>query len=115
AANLTAVTNEFAAASDISGGVLLGQHVGASSPLEGTNTLGLGSVVQSNWSNNGQITLGVSNQWHFYVITNSQGTNATQSFTNGVFATFLPNTLSIPPVGVNDTADPNGATRPEAD
>jgi len=114
AANLTAVTNEFNTSSDVAGSVLLGQHVGASSPLQGTNTLSLGAVAQNNWGNNGQITLGVSNQWHFYVVTNTPGTNATAPFTNGVFATFLSPTLSIPPVGVNAT-DPNGATRPEAD
>jgi hypothetical protein len=71
-------------------------------------------VNQNNWGNNGQITLGVSNQWHFYVITNTMGTNATESFTNAAFGTFLPPGLGIPPGGANAT-DPNGATRPEAD
>jgi subtilisin-like proprotein convertase family protein len=111
-ANLTTVTNQFPTSPDTSGGVLLNQKVGASSPLQGTNTLGLAN--QNNWGNNGQITLGVSNQWHFYVITNAMGTNVTATFTNAAFATFLPPGLGIPPGGANAT-DPNNATRPEAD
>ncbi len=112
--NLTTVTNEFPGATNNAGALLLNQHVGASSPLQGTNTLGLGAVNEDNWGTNGQITLGVTNQWHFYVITNTPGTNATQNFTNAAFITFLPPTLSIPPVGVN-APDLNDATRPEAD
>src|SRR6185312_1004139 len=67
-----------------------------------------------NWGTNGLITLGVTNQWHFYVITNTMGTNAHVTFTNAAFATFLPPTLSIPPVGVGAPAL-SFATRPEAD
>ncbi len=112
--NVTTVTNEFPGATNNAGALLLNQHVGASSPLQGTNTLGLGTVTENNWGTNGQITLGVTNQWHFYVITNTPGTNATQSFTNAAFITFLPPTLSIPPVGVN-APNLNDSTRPEAD
>ena len=111
-ANLTTVTNQFAEATDVSGGILVNQRAGANSPLQGTNTLGL--VNQDDWANSGQITVGVSNQWHFYVITNSMGTNATESFTNAAFGTFLPPNLSIPPGGANGT-DPFNADRPEAD
>ena len=39
-------------------------------------------------------TMGMTNQWHFYVITNDTG------FTNAAFLTFLPPTLSIPRMGV---------------
>lgn len=111
-ANLSAVTNQFADSPDITGGLLLNQHVGASSPLQGTNTLSL--TNQSSWNTNGQITAGVSNQWHFYVVTNVLNTNANISFTNALFATFLPPDLSQTPTG--PTA-PNAAmsTRPEAD
>jgi subtilisin-like proprotein convertase family protein len=111
-ANLTAVTNQFGSSPDTSGGILQNQRVGASSPLQGTNTLSL--TNQANWNTNGQITVGVSNQWHFYVITNTMGTNATQSFTNAAFITFLPVNLSIPPVGVN-APNEGAATRPEGD
>ena len=112
--DVTFVTNEFANSPSTSGALLLNQLVGASSPLQGTNTLSL-TQNQDDWATNGQITLGVTNQWHFYVVTNTVGPNATVSvFTNAAFATFLPPNLSIPPVGVNA---PNqvDATRPEAD
>src|SRR5438045_2077988 len=59
----------------------------------------------------------LTNQWHFYVITNTVGSNAAVStFTNAAFVTFLPPDLSIPPVGVNATNfNLDDATRPEAD
>ncbi|HEX4264762.1 MAG TPA: LamG-like jellyroll fold domain-containing protein [Verrucomicrobiae bacterium] len=112
AADLTAVTNQFGDSADTSGGILENQRVGASSPLQGTNTLSL--TNQANWNTNGQITVGVDRQWHFYVITNTMGTNASQSFTNAAFITFLPVNLSIPPVGVN-APNEGDATRPEGD
>ena len=112
AANLTAMTNEFADSPDTSGGLLLGQRAGASSPLQGTNTLSL--TNQTSWGTNGQITIGVSNQWHFYVITNAMGSNAVTTFTNAAFATFLPVNLSVTPIGV-DAPGVGAATRPEAD
>ncbi len=98
---LTYFTNDFSEDPENFGGVLLGQHVGASSPLLGTNVLAWPSV-------NGQITLGTTNGWHFYVFTN------TTSFTNAAFLTFLPPTLSDPRIGVRES-DPNNATRFEAD
>lgn len=114
--DLTTVTNEFAGSDNTAGGLLLYQHVGASSPLQGTNTLSL--TNQDNWGTNGQITVGVSNQWHFYVVSNADmvATNGQSAgpFTNAAFLTFLPPTLSIPPGGVN-APDLNDATRPEAD
>jgi len=112
--DVTVVTNEFSSSPSVSGGLLVDQHVGASSPLQGTNTLSL-TNNQDNWGTNGQITLGVTNQWHFYIVTNTVGTNATvPSFTNAAFLTFLPVDLSIPPVGVN-APNLSDATRPEAD
>jgi len=98
---VTFFTNDFSQDPENFGGVLLGQHVGASAPLLGTNTIPWPSV-------NGQITLGTTNGWHFYVFTN------TTSFTNAAFLTFLPPTLSEPPVGVRET-NPDNATRFEAD
>jgi subtilisin-like proprotein convertase family protein len=86
---------------------LLNQLVGASTPLLGTNTIPLGTNLV--WGGtNSIVTLGMTNQWHFYVVTNTTG------FTNVAFITFIPNTLSIPRMGV--FADSAGnATRPEAD
>jgi subtilisin-like proprotein convertase family protein len=82
------------------GGLLTGQHVGANTPLLGTNTIPLqGGAL---------LTAGMTNQWHFYVLSNDL------NFTNAAFVTFLPPTLAIPRMGVNE-ADPDNATRLEAD
>ncbi len=105
--NITIATNEFASSSTISGSMMMNQHVGASSPLLGTNTLPLGT--NSFWGTNGAITLGVTNQWHFYILTNDQ------AFTNAAFVTFLSPTLGLPRMGVTNTFNPNNSTRVEAD
>ena len=88
---------------------LLNQIAGASSPLLGTNNLPVGT--NTIWGSNGVVTLGLTNQWHFYVVTN---TGPTADYTNAAFITFIPSTLAIPRMGVfaDSTAD---ATRPEAD
>jgi subtilisin-like proprotein convertase family protein len=87
---------------------LLNQIVGASPPLLGTNNLPVGT--NTIWGSNGVVTLGLTNQWHFYVVTNTGAVD----FTNAAFITFIPSTLAIPRTGVfaDSTAD---ATRPEAD
>lgn len=108
--DVTDVTNQIDEPT-ASGSILLNQLVGANPP-QATNMTGL--TNQDNWGTNGEIKLGVPNQWHFYVITNIQGTNALGPFTNAAFLTFLPPDLSIPPVGVN-APDLMDATRPEAD
>jgi len=85
---VTLVTNTFESAE--AAGFLLGnQLVGANTPLLGT-------------------TNGITNQWHFYIVTN------TTSFTNAAFVTFLPPTLSIPRIGVHER-DVDNATRVQAD
>jgi subtilisin-like proprotein convertase family protein len=98
------MTNTFGANGDTHdlGGILNQQHVGANTPLQGINTVPLGV-------GNGVITLGMTNQWHFYVLTNNT------DFTNAAFLTFLPPTLSVPRMGVTNDADPNNVARPEAD
>ena len=68
---------------------ILNQRVGANFPL----------MVSTN---------GSTNQWHFYVVTNQFG------YTNFAVITFLPPTLSIPRMGVNEREIEN-ATRFEAD
>jgi subtilisin-like proprotein convertase family protein len=98
----TEVTNSFAAGTGISGSLLLGQHVGASSPLLGTNQL-------ADPSGNGRITVGLTNQWHFYVISNET------TFTNAAFVTFLPPNLSVQRMGVTNEDSPDLDVRPEAD
>jgi subtilisin family serine protease/subtilisin-like proprotein convertase family protein len=66
-----------------------GQHVGANSPM----------LVSTN---------GATNQWHFYVVTN------TSDFTNAAFAIYNPPDLALPRMGVRAT-DPKQSARPEAD
>ena len=88
---------------------LYNQFAGENSPLLGTNNLPIGP--NTIWGTNGLLTVGMTNQWHFYVITN---TGPTADYTNAAFITFLPGTLSIPRVGVfaDSLAD---STRTEAD
>ena len=99
---VTSIANMFTNSTSDIGGILLGQHVGANSPLIGTNQVPLGKA-------DGQITLGVTNQWHFYVLTNDT------DWTNAAFLTFLPPTLSVPRMGVTNVNNPTNMTRPEAD
>ncbi len=88
---------------------LFDQFAGASSPLLGTNTLALGANTM--WNSAGQVTIGQTNQWHFYVVTN---TGPTADYTNAAFITFQSSTLSVPRMGVF-AADAANATRPQAD
>lgn len=71
------------------GFLLDGQRVGANTPLLGT-------------------TNGMTNQWHFFVVTN------TTTFTNAAFITFLPTDLSLPRIGVRQSSAARGS-RPSAD
>jgi subtilisin-like proprotein convertase family protein len=85
---VTRTTNDFRS-SAIEGQLLLGQHVGANTPLLG-------------------VTNGITNQWTFYMVSNRMG------FSNAAFVTFLPSTLSLPRLGARED-DLNNATRREAD
>jgi len=89
---------------------LMNQFVGANSPFVGTNTLPLGTNTV--WGSSGALTVGVTNQWHFYVVTN---TGLTPDYTNAAFITFDAEELSVPRMGVYEENDPANATRPEAD
>jgi subtilisin-like proprotein convertase family protein len=99
---VTPVANAFTNTPGFEGGLLLGQHVGASSPIVGTNT------VSYPVEGNAVITLGVTNQWHFYTVTNDQG------YTNAAFMTFNSLTLTLPRMGVTNTFNPTNATEPGA-
>ncbi|MGH8022762.1 MAG: proprotein convertase P-domain-containing protein, partial [Limisphaerales bacterium] len=83
------------------GGIFLNQFAGANTPLQGTNNIELNGT-------NEIMTIGMTNQWHFYVVANAT------TFTNAAFVTFEPDTLSIPRMGVFADSDAN-ATRAEAD
>ena len=99
---VTMISNMFTNAPGFVGGFLFNQRVGANTPLLGTNSVLLPTEA------NGVLTLGMTNQWHFYAITNNT------SYTNAAFLTFLPPNLAVPREGV---FEPNAeqATRPEAD
>ena len=101
--NVTFMTNQFGGSNpDIFGQVLGNQRVGANSPLIGTNDVpGL--------STNALITLGETNQWHFYIITNAT------TFTNALFATSLPIDLAASRMGVTNTLFTDEAARFQAD
>jgi len=99
---VTIISNTFTNAPGLAGGVLFNQRVGANPQLLGTNTLPIPDDA------NAVLTLGVTNQWHFYAITNNT------PYTNAAFLTFLPENLAVPRMGVfAPSADQ--ATRPEAD
>jgi subtilisin-like proprotein convertase family protein len=93
---------------------LINELVGANTPLLGTNTVPLGiltgldtngnSIPLTDFASNAVVTVGMTNQWHFYVVTNSFAATNTD-FTNAAFVIFDPNapdpdTLSIPRMGV---------------
>ncbi len=85
---VTYVSNTFNSPT-MSGATLLDQRVGANTPLLGT-------------------TSGMTNQWHFYVITN------TTSFTNATFMVGAATDLALPRLGVREDRVAN-ATRAFAD
>ena len=107
--NVTVMTNEFASVTNTLGELLLGQHVGANTPLLGTNAIPLGP--NAIWGTNGAITLGMTNQWHFYTITNS----CDASFTNAAFVTFEPVDLAPSRMGVTNEINPDNASRVDPD
>ena len=88
---------------------LMNQTVGASSPVMSTNTVSF-SAAASPYVTNALLTIGQTNQWHFYVVTN---TGADVTYTNAAFAVFLSDTLAIPRMGVFAGSDAN-STLPEA-
>ena len=82
------------------------QVSGANAPWLSTNTSLFGT--NSPYFTNASLSIGQTNQWHFFIVTN------TTPWTNAAFIVFLPNTLAIPRLGVFAGTDAN-ATRPEAD
>jgi len=99
---VTFIANTITNSPGLAGGFLFNQRVGANPQLLGTNTILLPTDAD------GVLTLGVTNQWHFYAITNNT------SYTNAAFLTFLPVNLAVPRMGVFETTA-DLATRPEAE
>jgi subtilisin family serine protease/subtilisin-like proprotein convertase family protein len=108
-ANITALTNQFSASPGNSGGILQNQRTGANSPLLGTNQVVIANATPLMGPIDGTLTIGVTNQWHFYVVTNST------TFTNAAFLTFLPPTLSIPRMGVREFSIDNATRESDVD
>ena len=100
--NLTTLTNSFVGSDSYYGQAIANQRVGANSPLVGTNTFTIPTAA------NALVTLGITNQWHFYVISNGS------SFTNARFLLANPLELSTPRLGV-DSLFLSNSTRVEAD
>ena len=87
-------------------GFYSGQLAGANAPVLSTNFIPFGT--NSGFATNAVLYVGQTNQWHFYVVTN------TTIYTNVAFVTYNPNTLAIPREGVFAYYNGN-STRPEAD
>ena len=102
APNVFFPTNSFANDPNRSGSFLLHQRAGASSPLLGTNTIMLTNEAGA------VLTIGETNQWRFYVLTNSL------NFTNAAFTVFPQSELSVPRIGVRQV-DPANASRQDPD
>jgi subtilisin-like proprotein convertase family protein len=101
--NITIMTNQFGTSNQkIFGQILNPQRVGANSPLIGTDQVPFLPA-------SGVITLGETNQWHFYIVTNAT------TFTNAVFATSLPIDLAAHRMGVTNTLNPGEIARAQAD
>ena len=101
--NLTTLTNSFLNVdSTYFGQTIENQRVGANPALTGTNRFNLPSDA------NALITLGITNQWHFYIISNET------SFTNARFLISDPLELAVPRMGVESLFLSN-ATPAEAD
>lgn len=89
-------------------GIYFNQYAGANAPWISTNDQQFGAGNSYGFDPGAVFHIGQTNQWHFYVVTNTTG------FTNAAFIIFLPNTAAIPREGVNQSTDAN-STRPEAD
>ena len=93
-ANITyAVTNQ----------ILLNQTAGGNTPLLGTNTISM-MDNDDGIGTNSEFSAGMTNQWHFYVVTNNT------TFTNAAFITFGAVTLAIPRMGVFADSDADATT-----
>ena len=86
---------------------LLNQIAGANTPLLGTNSV-VGVSTNSTLASKSVVTLGMTNQWHFYVVTNFQG------YTNAAFITFFPDEMATPRMGTLAATVAN-AVRTEGD
>ena len=103
---VTVITNTFGPENPNNFGAILSrQHVGANTALLGTNSVPYPTDA------NALITIGITNQWHFYIIDNTNGAD----FTNAAFATFAPPNLAVPVMGAREGEEGTNSSRLEAD
>jgi len=103
-AEVTTISNQFIGDDQNAGGFVQHQRVGEHTPLINESNV----LVYTAGTNQFQIGIGITNQWHFYAITNDHG------FTNAAFLTFIPSTLGLPRIGARQSEETN-ATRLESD
>jgi len=89
------ITNSFALATADAGGFVCGQRVGANPPSLGTGTIPWPGGAD------GLISIGLTDQWNFYIFTNET------EFTNAAFFTFLARPVATSDLGT--TTNPGGA------
>ena len=94
----TIITNDFAESPVDFGQILYLQQAGANTPLLGTNTVTTIPLLKQAQDElyDGRITVGMTNQWHFYIFTNTGGGD----FTNVAFVVVNEDTVSVPRMGV---------------
>ncbi len=92
--------------SSYTNGIYFNQLAGANAPWLSTNDVVF--ATNSAYATNAALFIGQTNQWHFFVVTN------TTTFTNAAFIIFLPDTQATPRMGVFEDSTAN-STRPEAD
>lgn len=102
----TAVNPTITFISSYTNGIYFNQLAGANAPWLSTNNVAFAGA--SAYGTNAALFIGQTNQWHFFVVTN------TTSYTNAAFIIFLPQTQATPRMGVFEYTEEN-STRPEAD
>ena len=106
AANVSSTVPLVTVINNATNGVYFNEVAGANAPWLSTNAIVFGPSY--GYAPNSSLFIGQTNQWHFFVVTN------TSPYTNAAFIIFDPATLAIPREGVFAGSDAN-STRPEAD
>jgi subtilisin-like proprotein convertase family protein len=101
----TTITNSFTLSGNDFGAVLLHQRAGANAPYPATNTIALAGIT------NAVLTIGATNQWHFYTFNNAT------AFTNAAFLTFAPlgQASLFSPLAYTNTASNSVVREPDLD
>jgi subtilisin-like proprotein convertase family protein len=98
----TVITNQFPLGTGALGGAVIDQRVGGNAPQSINGYVSLSSPK-------GQITIGTSNQWRFYVFNNEQ------AYTNVAFCTFAASSLATADFTSTASSSVSPAVRVEPD